>query len=522
MPDGSADNEIAFLKARLAETEALLAQSEESRRRLEQIVDEFRREKFGPKSEKLSPEQRNLPLEDVELAQGVLDAAQEKAAAALNGASPKTKDVRRNRGHLPKHLPRVEKVIEPESTHCPCGCGEMAKIGEDRSERLDMVPAQFRVLVTIRPKYACRRCAENVVQAHAPERVVPGGLPTEALIAHVIVSKFGDHLPFYRQAEIYARQGVTLDRATLGNWAGRACFHLQPVALRMRERLACAERVFMDETTAPVLEPGRGKTKTGYFWAIASDDRGHGGKDPPIVLFNFAPGRGGRYAETFLKSFTGRFLQVDGYAGYEKLGALQREDASGEKLDPKRDPWTLVYCWSHLRRRFVKVFKNTKSPVAEQAIKSIASLYAIEKKIRGAKPDIRLAERRKSSAPITSAFKPWLEAQLSRVSNGSKLAEAIRYALGHWAGLTRFLADGRLELDTNPVENAIRPIALTRKNALFAGHEVGAENWALLASLVATCKLNRVNPEAYVARTLEEIIGGHPRSDIDALMPWNF
>jgi transposase len=336
--------EIASLKALLAETQAALADSEEARRRLEGIVRELRREKFGARSEKLSPEQFNLPLEDVEFAQGVLDAAQEKAAAMLEGrARGGTRPPRRNRGRLPAHLPRVERVIEPDSTLCPCGCGEMAKIGEDVSERLDVVPAQLRVLVTRRPRYACRRCSGTVVQAHAPEHVVPGGLPTEALIAQVIVAKFGDHLPFYRQSDIYARQGITLDRATLGNWAGRATFHLQPIAAHMRRHLAAADRIFMDETTAPVLDPGRRRTKKGFFWAIASDDRGHGGTGPPIVLFRYAPGRGGAHAERFLEGFRGRFLQCDGYDGYELLTRIERPEGA----------WALVHCWSHLRRRFV-------------------------------------------------------------------------------------------------------------------------------------------------------------------------
>ena len=250
--------ENARLKARLAETEAALADAVEAQRRLESVVSELRREKFGSKSEKLDPEQFNLPLEDIEIAQGVLEAAQEKAKDALKGKSAgKSGKAKRNRGHLPKHLPRIERIIEPESTLCPCGCGEMARIGEDVSERLDVVPAQFRVIVTRRPKYACRRCSGAVVQAHAPEHVVPGGLPTEALIAQIMVAKFGDHLPFYRQAEIYARQGIRLDRATLGNWVGRACFHLGPVVDHLRERLKSADRIFMDETRAPVLDPGR-------------------------------------------------------------------------------------------------------------------------------------------------------------------------------------------------------------------------------------------------------------------------
>lgn len=503
--------ENAKLKALLAQTQMALAQSEEARRRLENIVGDLRRDKFGSKSEKLGPDQFNLPLEDVEIAQGVLDAAQEKAEAIIKGKSA-AKTRQRNRGQLPAHLPRIERIIEPDSTLCPCGCGEMAKIGEDVSERLDVIPAQFRVLVTRRPKYACRRCSGAVVQAHAPEHVVPGGLPTEPLIAQVIVSKFGDHLPFYRQAEIYARQGIRLDRATLGNWAGRACFHLQPIADHMCSHLAAADRLFMDETTAPVLDPGRRRTKKGFFWAIASDDRGHGGGSPPIVLFRYAPGRSGAFAEEFLQGFHGRFLQCDGYDGYNRLTGIERA----------KGPWTLVHCWSHLRRRFVKLVRNTKSPIAEIAVRQIAALYAVEAKVRGAAPEDRLAARQEHSAPVIAALKPWFEKQLSMISSGSTLATDIRYALSHWCGLTRFLEDGRLELDTNPVENAIRPVALTRKNALFAGHEVGAENWALLASIIATCKLSDINPVDYIAEALRAILDGHPQNRIEDLMPWNF
>jgi transposase len=505
--------QLARSQSELAEHQAALAASEEARRRLEIIIDDLRRDKFGAKSEKLTPDQYNLRLEDVEIAQGILDAAQEKAEAIIKGKSSRADRSRNaNRGRLPAHLARVERVIEPRSTTCPCGCGPMTMIGEDVSERLDVIPAQFRVLVTRRPKYACRRCSGVVAQAHAPEHVVPGGLPTEALIAQVIVAKFGDHVPFYRQAEIYARQGIALDRATLGNWAGRACFHLQPIADHMSNRLASADRLFMDETTAPVLDPGRGRTKKGYFWAIASDDRGHGGPSPPVVLFRYAPGRSGAYAERFLSGYHGRFLQCDGYDGYELLTRINRDEG----------PWTLVHCWSHLRRRFVKLMRNTRSPIAEMAIRHIAALYAIEADVRGHAPEARLAVRKKLSAPIVEALKPWLEKQMSLISSGSTLAIDIRYALNHWGGLTRFLEDGRLELDTNPVENAIRPVALTRKNALFAGHEVGAENWALLASIVATCKLNDMNPTTYILVTLQAILDGHPQSRIEELMPWSF
>jgi len=520
MSFASLAEENAALKALLAQSQAALAEhqvalsaSEEARRRLESIIHDLRHDKFGSKSEKLTPDQYNLPIEDVEIAQGVLDAAQEKAEAVIKGKSGRGDRPRNsNRGHLPAHLPRVERVIEPTSMMCPCGCGPMKMIGEDVSERLDVIPAQFRVLVTRRPKYACRRCSGAVAQAHAPEHVVPGGLPTEALIAQVIVAKFGDHLPFYRQAGIYARQGIALDRATLGNWAGRACFHLQPVAAHMSKQLALADRLFMDETRAPVLDPGRRRMKKGFFWAVASDDRGHGGPSPPIVLFRYAPGRSGAYAERFLHGYRGRFLQCDGYEGYGALTDIKRDEG----------PWTLVHCWSHLRRRFVKLVRNTKSPIAETAVRHIAALYAVEADVRGHAPDARLAARKKLSAPIVEALKPWFEKQLSLISSGSTLAVDIRYGLSHWAGLTRFLEDGRLELDTNPVENAIRPVALTRKNALFAGHEIGAENWALLASIIATCKLNDVNPTAYITESLQAILDGHPQSRIDELMPWRF
>ncbi|MGY3412826.1 hypothetical protein ACVWZV_008992 [Bradyrhizobium sp. GM5.1] len=271
---------------------------------------------------------------------------------------------------------------------------------------------------------------------------------------------------------IYARQGIRLDRATLGNWSGRACFHLQPIADHMRQRLAMADRLFMDETTAPVLDPGRGHTKKGYFWAIVSDDRGHSGPSPPIVLFRYAPGRSGAFAEQFLDGFCGHFLQCDAYDAYDRLTEVARPQG----------PWTLVHCWSHLRRRFVKLARTSKSPIADAAVRHIAQLYAIEAMVRGSSPDIRLAARREHSLPIIAALKTWFEKQLSMISSGSTLAEDIRYALNHWQGLTRFFEDGRLELDTNPVENAIRPVCLTRKNALFAGHEIGTENWALLES----------------------------------------
>lgn len=336
------------------------------------------------------------------------------------------------------------------------------------------------------------------------------------LIAHVVVSEFADHLPLYRQTEIFRRQGVDIDRATLGDWVGRACFHLRPVVGRMRAHLAGAARLFMDETPLPVLDPGRRTTKKGFFWAMAADDRAHGGPAPPAVVFRYAPSREGVHAERFLDGFLdgfrGRFLQCDAYDGCNRLETLDRPEGG----------WTLVHCWSHMPRRFVKVHQSTGSPIAGTMIRHVAGLYAVEKAALGFAPDARLAARRQLSAPIVAAMKPWLEKQLSRISRGSKLAEHIRYALGARDGLVHFLDDGRLELDANCIENLIRPVALTRNNSLFAGHEISAENWALLASLVATCKINGVEPVACLAATMTAIIDAHPMSRIDELLPWRF
>ena len=326
------------------------------------------------------------------------------------------------------------------------------------------------------------------------------------------MAKFGDHLPFYRQADIYARQGINLDRATLGNWVGRACFHLKPIIDRMRWHLKGADRVFMDETRAQVLDPGRRQTKTGFFWAIVSDDRGHGSSGPPVILFHYAPGRGAVHALKFLDGYRGRFLQCDGYEVYDKLTGIDRTEG----------PWQIVHCWTHVRRRFVKRLQSDGSPIAEEALRQIRQLYAVEASVRGLAPEIRLAARQELSKPILTAFRPWLEAQLSRIPRSSTLAEDIRYTLGFWSGLNRLVESGQLEMDTNSVKDQMRRVALTRKNALFAGKHVGAEHWAMLASLEATCKMSNVNPVAYIAETLRAILDGHPKSRIEELMPWNF
>jgi transposase len=412
-----------------------------------------------------------------------------------------------NRGALPAHLPRTEMVVEIEDHACPCCRNDLHRIGEDVSERLDIVPAQLRVIVVRRPKYACRACEDVIVQAPAPARLIEGGLPTEATVAQVLVSKYADHLPLYRQAQIYARQGVNLDRSTLADWIGRAAWHLRPVHGRLLARLKTSPKLFADETTAPVLDPGRGRTKTGQLWAYARDDRPWDGSDPPGVAYVYAPDRKAERPIAHLVGFDG-ILQVDGYGGYRVLA-----DKSGV---------VLAFCWAHVRRRFFELAAAGPAPIASEALRRIAALYKIEDDIRGRPADERSAARRDKSRPIVANLEPWLREKLSLISQKTKLAEAIRYTLSRWEGLTRFLDDGRIEIDSNIVERSIRPIALNRKNALFAGSDGGAEHWAVIASLIETCKLNDVEPLAYLADVLTKIVNGHPNSQIDDLLPWAY
>jgi transposase len=407
-------------------------------------------------------------------------------------------------------LPRIEEVIEPESLTCSCGqC--LHCIGEDVAERLDVIPAQFRVIVTRRPKYACRSCSDGVSQAPAAAQLIPGGLPTEATVAHVLVAKYADHLPLYRQAQMMSRQGLELDRSTLADWVGRAGFELRPVFEALIADLKRSSKLFMDETPAPVLEPGAGKTKTGYFWALARDERPWNGQAPPGVAFSYAPGRGGHHAEQILRGFSG-ILQVDGYAGYNRL------------IQPGRDgpAIQLAYCWAHARRKLFAITHSGPAPIAEEGLKRMGELYRIEADIRGSDPATRLAARQERSSPIIAAMETWLSQQRARVSNKSPLGEALSSIAKHRGGLGLFLSDGRIEIDSNPVERTIRPIALSRKNALFAGHDAGAENWATIASLIETCKLNAIDPLAYLTHTLHAIVNGHKQREIESLLPWNY
>jgi transposase len=499
-------------------------QLEARNQRLESIIAEIRRAHFGRKSEKINDDQLALALEELETSLAKSGAEADKAEDEAEKAGKPSNTGRRGKGRprsrFPNldHLPHVVEVIEPENKACPCCGGALHVIGEDVSKRLDVVPAQLRVIETHRPKFACRSCENNgadnvagVVQAPAPARLIVGGLPTEALIAQVVVSKHADHLPLYRQAQILTRQGVEIERSTLAHWVGAAAAELQPLHDHLVRQLKASPKLFCDETRCPVLDPGRGKTKTGFMWSLARDDRPWGGTDPPAVAYTYAPGRGAVHAVKLLAGYSG-ILQVDGYSAYAAL------------TNPARDGGavTLAFCWSHFRRRFYEVYIGGHAPIATEALARIKLLYDIEAEIRGLPPEMRRAVRQEKSKPVIEDMKLWLEESFAKVSKGGRIADAIRYGLNHWDGLLRFLDDGRIEIDSNTVERSMRGIALDRKNSLFAGHDLGAEGWAMISSLLETAKLNRVDPLAWLTDVLTKLVNLWPASRIDELMPWAY
>lgn len=504
-------------QAVVAEKDAFITELQALIEKLEGQVQDYRRTKFGPKSEKLDPAQFELALEDLETAiaetQEQIAAVEEKIAANATDPEKNVPRKKRKARALPEHLPRVERVIEPDSIVCPCGCGDMVRIGEDRVDRLDYIPARYQVIVTIRPKYACPKGRAGVVQAKAPAHLLEGSWPTEALLAQIAVSKHSEHMPLNRQAVVMARHGVPIDRSVLADWMGRTGALIAPVVDRMAVLLKQGStRLYVDETTAPVLDPGRGKTKTGYLWAMLRDDRGWSGPAPPGVVFHYRPGRKGEYADEILSGFNGT-IQVDAYGGYTHLAKPNRKGG---------EPLKLAFCWAHGRRKLIKAKPRKGSPIVDEALLRIAALYKIEDQIRGSDPDQRQAVRQSLSRPLVDAFFTWLAAQAARVSRKSELGEAMAYMLRREEGFRHFLDDGRVDIDSNLVENAIRSPAMNRRNALFAGHDEGGRNWARFASLIGSCKMNGVEPYAYLRDLFISLANSHLDKDIEALMPWAY
>jgi transposase len=500
----------SHLEAHTSHLELVNNAADERIATLTAIVKMLERSRFGTRSERLridalTEEQCAFVFDEIET--GV--AALEAELASTTKDRPK-RAPRPRKGFAP-HLERVEQIIEPE---VPAGCEDLDKvlIGEDVSERLDVTAAKFRVIVTRRPKYAYRN-RDGVIQAPAPPHIIESGIPTEALLAQIAVSKYADGLPLYRQEAIYARDSVELSRSLMAQWMGKVGFELQPLADYILERIKQGERVFADETSLPTLAPGTGKTRKAWLWAYARDDRPFGGAGPPMVAYRFEDSRSGDCVARHMAGFTG-ILQVDGYSAYTRL-AKTGTGASNETV-------TLAGCWAHLRRRFYELHLNGSSRLATQTVTTVAALWKIEDDIRGRAPAARMAARQERSAAIvTELFNLW-EKELPRISGKSKLAEAIRYATSRRKVLEYFLIDGRVEIDSNIVERAIRPQTITRKNALFAGSDGGGRTWATIATLLQTAKMNDVDPLTWLAQTLQRIANGWPISQIENLMPWNY
>lgn len=490
-------SDISLLHQLVREMAGVVESRDGEIERLQSIIKKLQRAQFGRRSERLDPDQLALALEDLD---ADIARIRESRPAAAKLPSERTP----HRKPLPDHLPREDIRLDIDHAVCACCGGALHAIGESQSEMLDWVPAQLRVIRITRPKYACRLC-EKVVQASAPERLIAGGPATPALITQVLVSKYCDHTPLYRQSQIFARHGVDLARSTLAGWVGGACWWLEALHERLCRNVFASDHLFADDTPVPVLDPGRGRTKTGRLWVYAREQRGWSGPEPPAAVYLFAPDRRAERPAAHLQHFSG-VLHVDGYAGFEQL--VRKGDV------------VLAACWAHARRKFYDVAQATGSPVATDALRRIGELYAVEAQFRGQSPAHRLAARRQHSRPLVAELRAWLEAQLAQIPGRSSLAEAIRYALSRWEALTRFLHDGRIELDTNPVERAIRPVALGRKNHLFAGSDGGGHRWAVICSLIETAKLNDVEPYAYIADVLQRMVDGHPVNRLDELLPW--
>jgi transposase len=513
-------DDVSTLKALVIAAERRAAEAEKKKRDLDAEIEtlkltiaKLQHERFGPSSERA----RLLDQLELQLGELMEHAAQAETAAEIAAAQPmepksgqaaRSAPPRRQpaRRPLPETLPR-ERRVEPSPAACPCCGGRLRKLGEDVTETLERVPAQWKVIQTVREKWTCRAC-EAITQPPAPSHPIARGRAGPQLLADVLFGKYGAHLPLNRQSEIYAREGVELDVSTLADWVGACAATLMPLRDAIEAHVHAAERLHVDDTTVPVL--AKGQCRTGRLWAHVRDDRPFAGKAAPAVVLYYSPNREGIHPQRQLARYTG-IMQVDAYSGYNALYAEGR----------KPGPIVEAACWAHGRRKLYELARLAKMPIAIEAVRRIDELFAIERDIAGLPPQQRVCVRRERSKPLTEDLERWLRAERRKLSSKNPLAKAMDYSLKRWSTFTRFLDDGRICMTNNAAERAVRGIAVGRRNWTFCGSDAGGERAAVIFTLIETAKLCGVDPRAWLADVLARI-ADHPATRIDQLLPWNW
>jgi len=490
-------DDAATLKEMVAIYEAEIHNRDLLIEKLRHQLSGMKRNRFGSSSESL--DQLEMTLENEEIAASAAIKTEDECNAPPNPQN------RPGRKAFPEHLPREDQIIAPENDNCrECG-GDLKALGEDVTQELEYVPGHFKVKRIIRPKLSCT-CCETIHQAALPSRPIEKGMAGPGLLAHILVSKYADHLPLHRQSQIFAREDIELSRSLLAGWVGKSTALLEPLAEAIHRHVINGQSIFADDTTTQMLNPGAKKTKTARMWAYVRDETPWNGGAPPAAWYQFTPDRRGKWPAQHLADFKG-WMHADGYAGFNEL---YRKGQVEE-----------VACMAHIRRKFVDIHKSQGLAVADEAVKRIAQLYKIEKEVRGLPPDQRREARQKDAKSLFEDLEKWLALQLTQISGKSTLAGAIRYAINRMKRLTPYLENGFLELDNNAAERAMRPIALGRKNYMFVGSENGGKAAAIAYTLIETAKMNKVDPQAWLTDVLSRI-ADHKINNIDALLPWNY
>ena len=518
--------ELAAAQAELAAAKNGFLVTQLMIEKLKAQIAKLRCEKFGASPERIDRtlEQLELALEEAEAAKAEIIASQparpEPEAASAEAQTAETaKPEKKTRRQQPAEFPRRDVIHRPPEVCKRCGGTDLRDVSESVTEVLRYVPGHFEVDRHVRAACSCRKC-ETMMQAPMPDLPIPRGMVDASFLAHIVVAKFCDHLPLYRQAEIYARSGLELDRSQLAEWLGHVAWLLRPLVELMAEHVLAGRVIHADDTPVDVLAPGSGKTKTGRLWVYLRDERPHAGATPPAVLYRYTPDRKGEHCRAELANFTG-WLHADGYAGFGKLYDIADARAGGAVLMQGPPRVAEVACWSHVRRGFHDAWASHKLAIAKDALDRIGALFDIERTIKGQPPDIRRAVRQRTARPKIDELATWLDAQLLKIHGKSDLAGAIRYARSRWVALSRYLDDGRLEISNNAAENQIRPAAVGRKNWLFCGSDSGSERAAAFYTLVRTARLNGIEPEAWLIDVIARI-GGHPINRLAELLPWNW